>query len=321
MTPELKRRLNRLSASLKSEKGKWFLKAGKILLQSAIIMVLLYQIISIGWRNILEDLPAHPLFYVIFLLLYFALPITEYFTYSQSWRIPFWKSQGIFLTKRVYNKTVLGYSGEVQLFFWLQNQEGVNSKSAYEVIRDNNILSTLASTFIALTILSFFLVSGRLSLFEWVDHDLLLFFPFLILIVIISIFLIRRYQTFIFTMEKNKAILIFFMHTGRMLALMILQVLQWHVVLPEVSMDIWFTLIALQLVLSRIPFLPNKDLLFIGGSLELGRHVEIASASLAGLLLVNYILDKLMNLVVMLSIPVKNHKSNHSKEIEPDDCP
>ena len=132
----------------------------KYLIQFAIVAVLLWQIYTIGLANILRELPRVPLFYVIFLMLYFALPLTEFFTYRQSFPIRFWPSQLIFLKKRIYNTTVIGYLGEVQLFSWLQKEVGAGKKRAFEVVRDNNTLSTAASTTIVLLLLSGFGLTG-----------------------------------------------------------------------------------------------------------------------------------------------------------------
>lgn len=295
--------------------GKKVVTAGKYLIQAAIIVVLLYQIISIGLQNILSELPVQPLFYLIFLIIYFALPVTEYFTYNISWKIGFWKSQEIFLKKRVYNKTVLGYSGEVQLFFWLQKHLGVAKKEAFEVVRDNNTLSTLASTGVAVGLLSIFLLTGRLSIFDWIEYDPLIVAPIAAAALIVGIIIFRKFREYLFSMNRKQALTIFSLHSGRMLMLTIFQVLQWYVVMPEVDFQIWFTIVAIQLILSRIPFLPNKDLIFIGTSLEFGQHVDISTAGLAGLLLVNHILDKVMNVLVFFYLSLRERRNDINSEI------
>lgn len=285
--------------------GKRLIRAGKILLQAAIVLVLVWQILDIGLHNILAELPSQPLFYIIFLMIYFALPVTEFLTYGRHWKLGFWQSQSIFLKKRVYNKTVIGYSGEVQLFFWLQKELGIDRKEAFEVVRDNNTLSTLASTGVAVVLLAIFVASGQLAIFEWIDYRLDVLIPVVAAVLIAAVLIFRKYRQYLFSMTRKEAVPVFLLHTGRMLLLTFLQVLQWYVVMPEVAFEIWFTLVALQLILSRIPFLPNKDLVFIGTSLELGRHVAISPAGLAGILLVHQVLDKIMNLLVFSLLSVR----------------
>ncbi len=294
-----------MSAFGNSRNGKKLLRFAKYLIQAVIVLILIGQIIQIGWRNILSELPVQPFYYILFLLLYFTLPVTEYFTYSIRWPIRFWQSQAVFLKKRIYNKVVLGYSGEVQLYFWLSSRMGIDRTEAYEVVRDNNILSTLASTSVAFLLLVAFTVTGRLRLDEWVSLDQLFFMvPVGLALLAAALLLLRKYRAYLFSMSTRPALLIFSLHCGRMLLLTVVQVAQWYVVMPWVAFDIWFTMIVLQLILSRIPFLPSKDLVFIGTSLEFVRHAGVSAAGIAGLLLVNQVLDKLMNLIIfaMLSL-------------------
>jgi hypothetical protein len=312
MIHQLKRAWERLSVFGESSSGRKLLRLAKYLIQVVIVLILAGQIIQIGWRNILSELPVQPLYYLLFLVLYFTLPVTEYFTYSVRWPIRFWESQGIFLKKRIYNKVVLGYSGEVQLFFWLKSRMGIDKTEAYEVVRDNNILSTLASTSVAFVLLVIFMLTGRLRLDDWVTLDqLYLMMPVGLALLSAVLLLLRRFRAYLFTMSRKPALLIFSLHCGRMLFLTAAQVAQWYVVMPWVAFDIWFTMIVLQLILSRIPFLPSKDLVFIGTSLEFVRHAGVSAAGIAGLLLVNQVLDKLMNLAIfaMLSLQERREKA------------
>ncbi len=41
---------------------------------------------QIGWKSVWQNLPAQPLFYLIFLTLYLLLPITEIFIYRIYWK-------------------------------------------------------------------------------------------------------------------------------------------------------------------------------------------------------------------------------------------
>lgn len=297
--------------------GKRVLRLAKYAFQAGIIGILIYQIAEIGWRNILSELPTHPLFYLLFLLIYFALPVTEYLAYGIRWRLRFLQSQAIFLKKRVYNKVILGYSGEVQLFFWLQKHAGIEKKEAYEVVRDNNILSTLASTAIALLLLAGFTSTGRLEIYRWIDYDLRVLAGFFAFFAVIAAYLFRKYRTYLFSMDRKDSALIFSLHSGRMILLVVFQIAQWHIVMPGVPLDIWFTLVAIQLILSRLPLLPNKDLVFIGASLEFARHTDLSLAGLAGLLLVSQVLDRLMNILVFAWLSFRERR----EPVYPDPLP
>lgn len=314
MSEVLKKYFTNIELWANSPTGKTILNILKYALQAGIILILIYQIIDIGLGNILSHLPTHPLFYVFFFLLYFTLPITEYFTYNVSWKIGFWESQSIFLKKRIYNKTVLGYSGEVQLFFWLEKHVGVPKKEAFKIVRDNNTLSTLASTFVAISLLSVFFFSGQLAIFDWITVEISTYVIVLLIAVVVILILFKRLRQMLFSMNRQDSFKIFGLHSLRMFMLTIFQVLQWYVVLPEVGFQIWFTLVAMQLILSRVPFLPNKDLIFIGAGLEFGQNADIPVAALAGLLLVNHVLDKLLNLMIFAFYAIQEKKKTVSTE-------
>ena len=289
MNPNFRSYYKSLEGWSQSTLGKRLISFLKYGITIAIVVVLTRQILEIGFSEIITNLPTQPLFYVFFLLIYFTLPVTEYFTYNISWKLGFWESQSIFLKKRIYNKTVIGYSGEVQLFFWLERKLNIPKKEAFEVVRDNNTLSSLASAFVAFSLLFLFFITSQLVIFEWIDVQLSIYLAIIVVTLLILMVIFRRFRKMLFSMSANHAIKIFSLHSGRMVLLSIFQILQWYVVMPEVGLSIWFTLVAIQLILSRLPFLPNKDLLFIGASLEFTQHADIASAGLAGLLLVNYV--------------------------------
>ena len=83
-----------------------------------IVAYLLYELRDISWTEIGAALPTNPLFYLLFLVLYFLLPVAECFVYRITWTFEAWKSFPAFVKKRIYNNDILGYSGEVYFYTW-----------------------------------------------------------------------------------------------------------------------------------------------------------------------------------------------------------
>jgi hypothetical protein len=133
--------------------------------------VIAWQLTGIGWGNFFASLPTHPLFYLLFLFIYFLLPFSEAFAYRLAWGIPYIKSLKIFIQKRIFNKDVMGYSGEVLLVNWRRKQAGTETKQVLKDVRDMNILSSAASTFVAFSLLAIFFMTGQIRYTEY------LFFP------------------------------------------------------------------------------------------------------------------------------------------------
>lgn len=280
-----------------SEQGKLAGRIFAYLIQAGIVIYLLYELTRIGWGNFYQALPTTPYFYLLFLVLYGALPVSEILAYSQSWDIGFRESIPTFIKKRVYNKTLIGYSGEVAVFAWARRKGISSEKEIFKVVRDNNIMSSLASTTVVFGLLVLFVVSGKIALMDYLtsqyDTVTIAATAVIVLLLVVTAFKTRRY---FFSMPSKIARTIFSIHAFRMVLVNLVQVLQWYVVLPEVSFEVWFTFLSVQLLISRIPFLPSRDLLYIGASLEVANFVDISAAGIAGLLVAQNVLDKLLNL-------------------------
>lgn len=69
--------------------------------------------------------------------------------------------------------------------------------------------------------------------------------------------------------------------------------MMWHLVLPEVAVGLWIVMATLRMLVSRLPLLPNKDIVFAGIAVFLlGHDVEIAALMtlMAVLLLVTHLI-------------------------------
>ncbi|MEX0609954.1 MAG: hypothetical protein WEA79_08360 [Balneolaceae bacterium] len=236
---------------------------------------------------------------------YFLLPVSEVFTYRMSWDIKIKESFSIFIIKRVYNKDVLGYSGELQLFSWARKRLGKSDKEIFKVIRDNNILSSVASTTIAFILLLVFFATGQISLLDYLRGENAFTYISIAIIVVIIGIVLWRFRKFFFSMPKKTAFSVLGIHTSRFILVNILQLVQWYVVMPEIPLRIWFTYLSVTLVLSRIPFLPNKDLVFIGASIEISKLINVSTAGIAGLFIAQNVLDKMLNAILFTTLSTK----------------
>lgn len=268
----------------------------------AFIVVLLgFQMSRIGWADILSSLPTEPLFYVIFVVLYLTLPVNELVIYRLIWRIPIVQGMLALLKKRVYNKDVLGYSGEVFLYLWLGREVGLPRDRVWKVIKDNAIVSSVASTAFAVGVLILLLMSGQILVAQhFIEYDATL----LALMVVVAAVLGAvgyRFRRWIFVLPLSTLALIFLSHIIRLAFTNGMQVVQWAVVLPELSLAVWFTLLSLMIVTSRIPLLPARDLAFISLAVEVSALMGVASAPIVAMLLVSSALDKGFNLIAFLT--------------------
>ncbi len=291
----IKKIRDRWSEFFKTDRGKATGRWARRIFLAAMIIWLLYQLTEIGWNNVWKSLPVDPLFYALLLVLYFALPVSLLFVYGQIWKFPKLKGFLVFLLMKVYNQNVVGYSGEVYLYLWARKNVGKREIDILKDIKDNNILSSISSTIIAVGLLSAFVLTDQIKLFKWLPTPNSWYISAGIIALIILGFVLYKFRHFIISMRFKTAGSIFAIHSVRLLLIQFVQILQWHIELPHIPLHIWFTFVAIQLIMSRIPFLPNQDLLFFGASIKLTGVMHIPKAEIAGLLLANQVVGKIIS--------------------------
>ncbi len=290
--------------------GHAFVSTLRVVLLVGILVLLGWQLTSVGWSEVFRNLPVHPLFYLLFLLLYVLLPVAESFIYRVTWEFDVLKAFPAFIKKRIFNKDVVGYSGEVYFFEWARKQVGLPKRAIAETIRDNNIISSVASTVVSVVLVSIFLTAGELSLDRLVGERMVMWFLLSVVGFVILIPLWIRFRHFLFSMEWRTAGIILLIQVGRLITGQILQIGMWAVVMPDVPLTVWFTYAAVSIILSRIPFLPNQMLVFTSIGLGLSGPLSVAQAPLASMLVVAAGLDKLLNLTLFGLITLTGRDRN-----------
>lgn len=287
-----RRQLRRFSKSDRGKKtGLW----ARRLMNSIIFIWLFYELTSIGWAGIVNSLPTQILFYLLFLIGFFQLPVFEIWIYRITWTFRAIRSFPIFLIKKVYNKDVLGYSGELYFYMWARKHLRIDDREIFMIIKDNNIISSVASTLVAISVLALLLFTDQIVIIQWLmEQNQLTFFAGLILAVVLVILFIR-FRHLVITMDLRDAYKIFTVQIFRLVILKVLNILMYIVVLPDVPLAVWFTLLAIEIILSRIPFLPNRDLIFVGLSVALADGLMVSQTDLAGIMVAKAALGKLLN--------------------------
>jgi hypothetical protein len=99
---------------------------------------------------------------------------------------------------------------------------------------------------------------------------------------------------------------VFLIHLTRQITVLCAQTAMWAVAVPEVPVDTWLLLLTAQMVLTRIPFLPNTDLLIAGLGLSLMGYMAAPEAKLAGMFFAAGVLGQILNvcLFVVASLPI-----------------
>jgi hypothetical protein len=288
---------DRVQAWSDTPAGRRTLKVLRHGLTVVVAAYLLYQMTQIGWARVWASLPTTPWFYVISVVLFFLLPVFRAVGFGLIWDRPAHRLLGPTTKSAVYNKEVMSYSGEMYLFSWAQANVGAPARRIAHHIKDNAIVSSVASTVNAVLLLAFFVLSGmvRLPLLTG-RNGLYAAAAFIGAAVIVGAGI--RFRKAVFKLSGRLILTLFGLYFARLLVLQALQVTQWAVAIPDVAVQTWLTFLAVQIIISRLPLLPSQDLLFMAVGLKMAGSVQVPEAALAGVLAVHSVLDKGMGLVL-----------------------
>ncbi|MDQ7039553.1 MAG: hypothetical protein Q9M35_01250 [Rhodothermus sp.] len=297
----LKTRIHQVRGWLQKPLGQRLQRYGRVLFVAGVVGWLLYRLTQIGWREVYEGLPRTPWFYVLWLGLYLLLPATEAFIYRALWKIRWRRVFPVLVRKRVLNTDVLGYSGEVYLYLWARRYTDRPDGHLLRTIKDNTILSSVASTVAVVLLVAGAVLGGQFALVDLLGRsaDPAYIVAGSALLGMLGMLAIR-FRKAIFYVSGRIAAVLLGVHVLRFFAMYALQVLQWWVVLPEASLRVWATILVIGTVTNRIPFLPATDLLALGAVLEMTHLLEASAAVLAGMLVVRSVLDRMANAVLFV---------------------
>lgn len=237
-------------------KRRWPMILGG-LVTVAMILGLGNELLSAGLAGLHRTVPANPLFYVCFALLYITYPIGDLLIFRYLWRIP-WLGGFVALNqKRIANDVVLGYSGEAYFYAWARARSHMVA-APFGAVKDVSILSGIAGNGATILLCMIALPLG----YQLIP-------PHILKTVIWSAALtlaisggIMAFSKRVFSLPRRQLWVIFDIHVARIALTSVLLALCWHFAMPGVSVGMWLFLSAGRLLVSRLPFLPNKDLLF-----------------------------------------------------------
>ena len=257
----------------------------------------IHQVIEVGWLKVVESMPATPWFYLIFTGMYLVPPLSEVFVFRRFWG-PVSGLLPAVLMRRLCSGHVIDYSGEAYLYLWARRHLGLPHARIVHGIKDNVILSSAMSTLFALAVLGALAAGGWLVPAALGGHwGWLLAAPAALFAVAAGAWAMRRR---LLSAPPSAAAAVCAAHLVRHSLVHVLQVALWVVVEPSVPLSSWLTLLAAQIVLTRVPFLPSRDLVFVGAGLGLSGYLGVEAAAVASILLTTAVLDRGLNLVLYL---------------------
>ena len=236
-------------------KRRWPMVIGAVI-TIAMIAGLGRELLGSGLAGLSRAVPHNPLFYLAFALLYLAPPVGDFIIFRRLWGIPM-SGLAALLKKRIANDIVLGYSGEAYFYAWARQRSQMVA-APFGAVKDVSILSAIAGNAVTLAMIALALPLGASLLspiqLSTVETSVAIIFamslPFLI------------FSKRVFSLPRGTLWWIFTVHCIRLISGSIFIAFAWHYALPTVSIGMWLILAAARLLVSRLPLVPNKDLLF-----------------------------------------------------------
>ena len=292
-----------------SGRGRNLRKAAKTIFVLGIVAYLAWQLRDVDLVQVAGGLPLNPAFYALLLVVYFALPASQILAYRITWTFRLREAVPVFIKKRILNRDVLGYSGEVFLFSWATKHLKETPKALMKTIRDQNILSSAASTMVAIVLIIVFISTGQITLADLVGEQQRGTIIAVTTAAGVLLAILVRIWKYVFSMHWRPATLVFGVHVARLLVRQVAEIAMWHLAMPEVPLKVWFTIAAVMILVSRIPFLVAVDLLNISIAVGLSGVLGVSEPHILALFAAIALVQRGINLLFFAALPVFERKS------------
>lgn len=252
-----------------------------------ILVVALHQFRGLDWQKLWTLMSTSIAFWMAFLLYYTAGPISEWVIFRRLWNIPL-EGFGALLRKLVSNEILLGYLGEVYFYAWARRNARITA-APFGALKDVTILSALVGN-----VTTLLMVAVAIPIFDALDigagrWDIIGSILFVLGTSLVAMIVRKR----LFTLPRSELWRVSVIHLLRIVATTFLAAAMWHMLLPSVDLSWWLLLGTLRQLVSRLPFLPNKDVVFAGMTAFLigaGNEIVSAMALMATLILAAHLL-------------------------------
>lgn len=248
-------------------------------------MILYRQLRGTDWPEVLRSLPASPWFYLLFLARFFLQPTVEVLCYTAVWGINLFRYFGVFLVKLIMNTSVAGMSGDMYFLVWAVRTLRISYRKAFSGVKDVTLLSAAAANIVAVVVLGGYLVFGDLTLMQTVRPAALGIIIGVTLAAAVLSLLVILFRGKVLGVGTTTMWRIIGYHLVRSGGNLVLLGMQWTVGLPGSVFTAWISLLVVDLLVQRTPFIPAREFLFLSLALALADTIDAPQAQVTALFL------------------------------------
>jgi hypothetical protein len=251
----------------------------------------------LGWDKIVSARPQSWLFYLVLALPFFVQPIADLLLYRNLLGVGRALPLTIFLRKRYMNTLMLDYSGEVYLFLWARKHLDVRDGLIMHAVKDSSVLSAAAG--LAVLWLMLMVLVGEhivsipsLPIGRWP----LVLVGSVPLVLGLALFVGNRKLT---ALSRRQIVSTFAIHLTRATLTLWLEFMIWWLsgALPSSADCLKF--VALRLLLTRLPLVPSKDIVWVGVGMAAAGTMAVSAAKVAAVLVMMTAVGLIQDLVLV----------------------
>lgn len=220
------------------------------------IAALARELLGSGLAGLTRAIPTNPLFYLAFALYYLGPPTFDYVIFRKLWNIPL-AGMAALHKKRISNEVLFGYAGEAYFYAWARQRTQMVA-APFGAVKDVTILSAIAGNAMTLLLLLLVIPFGP-SLPPGVTGDAIAGSAALMVMMSLPFLIFSKR---VFSLPRETLWWVFAVHMVRLACGTAFVAVAWHFAMPSVAVGTWLFLAAARLLVSRLPLVPNKELMF-----------------------------------------------------------
>jgi hypothetical protein len=279
------RELVRAAASLNARWGQTALHVLRWGIPILLLAFLGYSLTQLGWLHVWDARPRALSFYLVLLLPFFVQPVADLIIYRNLLGVGRLLPLSVMLRKRYMNNIMLDYSGEAYFFFWARKNLNLKKGVLVHAVKDSNILSAGAGLAMVWLMLLALMASGVMKLPSFIPAHMWTFLSVgsLPLVLCLALIIGGRRVT---ALSRGDVATTFAIHLVRSIAALALEFVLWWLsgALPSATVCLEFT--ALRLLITRLPLVPNKELVFVGVGIAAAGLMDVSAPRVAAVLVI-----------------------------------
>lgn len=282
-------------------------RAGILVLRWGIPLVLLViigrRLTALGWGEVWRARPGNIGFYLLLVAQFFLQPFGDYFVYRNLWSRSQTPPMAVILCKRLMNTFMLDYSGEAFFYFWAQRNLSLPRGMATHGIKDSNLLSGGAALTMVWLLGLILLATGGLHIPPLPGQGWLYALIGTVPLALCAVLIVAHRKVTVLT--RSQLFVTFGIHFLRACLVLGIEFGLWQLsgALPTAVASLQF--VALRLVITRLPIVPNKDLIFVGVGMAAAGAAHAAVTPVATVLVILAAADLVLaaSVAVLTTLP------------------